>query len=75
MSDRWLHPDPFDPDCPPPHWEDEDGNFAGWISEAELAEQDRIYAEAIETEGVPDYATDIADLGKPRPDDPDAIEF
>jgi hypothetical protein len=30
--------DPFDPDHPPPHWIDEEGNFAGWMSEAEAAE-------------------------------------
>ena len=30
-----LH-DPFDPDHPPPHWVDEEGNFGGWMSEAEV---------------------------------------
>ncbi len=29
--------DPFDPDNRPPHWLDEDGNFGGWLSEAEIA--------------------------------------
>jgi len=29
--------DPFDPDHPPPHWRDEDGNFGGWLTETEAA--------------------------------------
>src|SRR5580692_7996881 len=28
--------DPFDPDHPP-HWIDEEGNFGGWLTEAEIA--------------------------------------
>jgi hypothetical protein len=38
--------DPFDPDHPPPHWVDEEGNFGGWMSEAEGAEVLRRAAEA-----------------------------
>jgi hypothetical protein len=38
--------DPFDPDYPPPHWIDEEGNFAGWMSEAEAAEMLRRSFEA-----------------------------
>jgi hypothetical protein len=38
--------DPFDPDHPPPHWIDEEGNFGGWMSEAEVAEVLRRAVEA-----------------------------
>jgi hypothetical protein len=80
MSDRWFHPDPFDPDHMPPHWEDEEGNFAGWMSEAEQEEMYRQMADAalaqVEAEGVPDRAVDIADLDKGSTDmDDDGVEF
>ena len=74
--------DPFDPDHPPPHWIDEEGNFAGWMSEAEQAALDAQFAEAAlaqkeaMAETPPDYAIDIADLlaGRITTDD-DLIEF
>jgi hypothetical protein len=40
--------DPWDPDNPPPYWVDEDGHFAGWMSEAEQATLDAQFAEAAE---------------------------
>ena len=57
--------DPWDPDNPPPYWVDEDGNFAGWLSEAEQAAMKARFVEAAqaqEAETPPDYAIDIADL-------------
>jgi hypothetical protein len=62
------HPDPFDPDHTPPHFVDEDGDFAGWMSEADMAAADAQAAEAAlaiwEAQGQipPDHAIDLADL-------------
>jgi hypothetical protein len=48
--------DPFDPDHPPPHWVDEEGNFGGWMSEAEVT----VMARMAENETLPDL--ELADL-------------
>jgi hypothetical protein len=50
VSDGAHHeptPRPVDPDHPPPHWVDEEGNFGGWLTEAEIAAYNTAYAEAI----------------------------
>jgi hypothetical protein len=48
--------DPFDPDHPPPQWVDEEGNFGGWMSEAEVVAMARL----AENESLPDL--ELADL-------------
>jgi hypothetical protein len=81
MSDRWIHPDPFDPDHTPPHWVDAAGHFAGWISEQELAEMyDQLADAALQQweamQQNPDYAIDLVNLGTAvAGDDDDLIEF
>ncbi len=66
--------DPFDPDNPPPHWVDEDGNFVGWMSEAEVgateAQSDTPFDE------MDDGTISLADLFATNDaDDDDLIEF
>ncbi len=59
--------DPFDPDNPPPHWVDEDGNFAGWMSEADLAAMETSFDDEVD-----DKSISLADL---LAADDDLIEF
>jgi hypothetical protein len=68
-----------DPDHPPPHWVDEEGNFGGWLSDAQVAALDAAYAEAVADtltdEGVPDQEVDLADLLSAGDPTDDEVEF
>ena len=71
--------DPFDPDHPPPRWVDDEGNFAGWLSDAEVAALDVAFAEAVAdtlTDAeVADHEVDLADLLAGRDATDDEVEF
>jgi hypothetical protein len=71
--------DPFDPDHPPPRWVDEDGNFGGWLSEAEVAAMAAAYAEAVADtltdDEAPDHEIALADLLAARDATDDEVEF
>ena len=71
--------DPFDPDHPPPHWVDEEGNFSGWLTEAEIAAHNTAYAEAIADSMTDDeashHAIDLAELLAGGDATDDEIEF
>lgn len=61
----------FDPDHTPPCWVDEEGNFGGWLSDAEVEADFAITAEAFADEEPPDHAVSLADLlaGRDATDD------
>jgi hypothetical protein len=71
--------DPFDPDHPRPYWTDEDGNFGGWLSDAQVAALDAAFAEPIADtltdDEVPDQEVDLADLLSAGDPTDDEVEF